>query len=128
MGLVRKVMIVTGGLAMMPSPPHDSIQAADAETYVAAAATLSSDAADYCGQKPGVCRVAGYMAAKLEHKARYGAELLYRWTVPDQPNGLRIVDAMETGSTSSASSKETASTLKLDDLIPAWIGPEPKKG
>jgi Family of unknown function (DUF5330) len=131
MGLLRKLIIVGGGLALMPSPPDDASLGPDVSqaSYIAAAAQTISDASGFCGRSPEACVVAGKLAASLEAKAKYGARLIYEWASHDEPTVMQQVDAMETGSTSSASKQQiSSSTLEIDDLIPPWLGPKPAKG
>jgi Family of unknown function (DUF5330) len=131
MGLFRKIILVAGGLAFLPSPPdapvdpHEPSQA----SYLAAAFGAVSDAAGFCGRQPGVCETAGHAAAAFERRAKYSAELIYEWANREGPTSMMQVDALETGTTDARDvDAPSASTLKIDDLLPSWIGPLPKKG
>jgi hypothetical protein len=132
MGLFRKIIIIAGGLAVMPSPP-DAPAIADQPgnaSYLAAALGAASDAMAFCQRRASVCETAGHAAASFEMKARYSAKLLYEWASREEPTGRKQVDAMETGSMSSSKPEgaESTSTLGIDDVTHAWIGPRPKKG
>ena len=92
-----------------------------------------SDLASFCARQPGVCETAGFVAHKLELKAKYGVRLIYEWaneansTPAVQPELAKGSDPIETGTMKLASakrlSKTSQSTLRLDDLIPVWRRP-----
>jgi Family of unknown function (DUF5330) len=132
MGLFRKIILVAGGLAVMPSPPDAPADAGQPShaSYLAAAVGAASDAMEFCHRRASVCETAGYAAAAFETKAKYSVKLLYEWANREEPSGFKQVDAMETGSTSASGGKKTASasTLTPDDVVPEWISPPPKKG
>jgi hypothetical protein len=91
-----------------------------------------SDAASFCERRPGVCQTAGYVAAKLEAKAKYSVRLIYEWANEASQDGTALpadrtarADQIVTGSTTLAAGR---STLILEDLIPEWRGPAPRQG
>ena len=47
--------------------------------YLEVATNTFSDLASFCARQPGVCETAGFVAHKLELKAKYGARLIYEW-------------------------------------------------
>jgi hypothetical protein len=131
---------MTGITVFMPSPPDDSNRVAiagnTADTgYFQVATNTYSDLAAFCERQPGVCETAGFVAHKLELKAKYGARLIYEWANEANPTPSTALppdiaqgsDPIKTGSTKLASTKQTSpasqSTLRLDDLIPVWRGP-----
>jgi Family of unknown function (DUF5330) len=131
MGVLRKVILIAGGLAVMPSPPDGSGDAtvADAVAYVQAAGGALKDAAGFCSRNPDACVAARKFASLVESKTIYSAQRMAEWAQREEPAVRINVDALETGSTGDADDAQaSASTLKLDDLIPAWIGPAPRKG
>ena len=127
----------------MPSPPdtaalHGSLAEQQAPGLMSSATMAIADAAGFCERQPGVCETAGYMAGRLEAKAKYGVRLIYEWAA--ESNGEPKVspladladgsDPLATGSTGTAMAAvmpASQSTLRLDDMIPAWRGPAPKK-
>jgi hypothetical protein len=145
MRIVRTIIVLTGIAAFMPSPPEVVTQAAPnlASTeasdtgYFEVATNAFSDLAAFCARQPGVCETAGFVAHKLELKAKYGVRLIYDWaneanTTPAvQPEVANGSDPIETGSMKLASAKRlpqtSQSTLRLDDLIPVWRGPASAK-
>ena len=141
MRFVRTIIILAGIAALMPSPPEDVTQTAPnvastevADTgYFEVATNTFSDLASFCARQPGVCETAGFVAHKLELKAKYGVRLIYDWaneasTTPTvQPEIAKGSDPIETGSMKLASAKKlprtSQSTLRLGDLIPVWRRP-----
>lgn len=142
MGILRTMVMLAGGLAMLPSPPEDSaapVSAAQEQvvqaSYLVAATSVISDLTSFCDRQPAACETAGVIAARVERNAKYSIKLLYEWAnSPDQkPAGtaktavLIDADPVITGSTGEEAGV-SQSTLKIDDLLPPWIGPQPKKG
>lgn len=142
MRIIRTIIVLTGIAVFIPSPPEDMTQyaptLASAEVsdagYFEVATNTFSDLASFCARQPGVCETAGFVAHKLELKAKYGARLIYEWaseanSTPSaiQPKIANSSDPIETGSTKLASAKRlpqaSQSTLRLNDLIPVWRGP-----
>lgn len=141
MRIIRTIIVLSGIAAFMPSAPEDVNQAAPSVTsaeisdagYLEVAANTFSDLASFCARQPGVCETAGFVAHKLELKAKYGVRLIYDWaneaSTPSavQPKIANGIDPIETGSMKLASTKQlpqnSQSTLRLDDLIPVWRGP-----
>ncbi len=145
MRIIRTIIVLSGIAVFMPSAPEDVNQAgpsvADAAIldtgYLEVATNTFSDLASFCARQPGVCETAGFVAHKLELKAKYGVRLIYDWAneastpsavEPEIANGS---DPIETGSTKLASGKKlpqnSQSTLRLGDLIPVWRGPAAPK-
>jgi len=147
MRVFRTILVLTGITVFMPSPPEDAGQqaqgVADAKLadsgYFEVATNTFSDLAAFCERQPGVCETAGFVAHKLELKAKYGVRLIYEWaneanTLPSsdlQPGIADGSDPIETGSMKLAWLKKTPlasqSTLRLGDLIPVWRDPASPK-
>ncbi len=147
MRIFRTILVLTGITVFMPSPPEDVTQAGQSVAaaknsdsgYFDVATNTFSDLAAFCERQPGVCETAGFVAHKLELKAKYGVRLIYEWASEAntlssssvQPSIAKGSDPIETGSTKLASVKKTApdsqSTLRLGDLIPVWRGPTSPK-
>jgi hypothetical protein len=142
MRIIRTIIVLAGVAAFIPSPPEDVSRAAPnlASTevsdagYFAVATNTFSDLASFCARQPGVCETAGFVAHKLELKAKYGARLIYEWaneanttSSAVQPEIANSSDPIETGSMKLASAKRlpqtSQSTLRLHDLIPVWRAP-----
>jgi hypothetical protein len=141
MRIIRTIVVLSGIAALMPSAPEDLNQAApsvaSAEVsntgYLEVATNTFSDLASFCARQPGVCETAGFVAHKLELKAKYGVRLIYDWaneaSTPSsvQPKLANGIDPIETGSMKLASAKRlpknSQSTLRLEDLLPVWRGP-----
>jgi hypothetical protein len=125
MRIIRTLLVVTGGLFLLPSPPEGenvSDTGPAAFELVGSAMRAASDAAAFCDRQPGVCETAGYVALKLEAKAKYGVKLLYEWANEAGQDGAveQTADRIVTGSTTRVASR---STLTITDLIPEWRGP-----
>ena len=145
MRIIRTIIVLSGIAAFMPSAPEDVNQAAPATAsaeisntgYLEVATNTFSDLASFCARQPGVCETAGFVAHKLELKAKYGVRLIYDWaneastTSAVEPDIADGSDPIETGSMKLASAKQlpqnSQSTLRLDDLIPVWRGPAAAK-
>lgn len=145
MRLIRTILLLTGGGFLLPSPPETAppqgqpVQASSTIAVISSATSAFSDVASFCTRQPGVCETAGYVAGRLEAKAKYSAKLIYEWASdatadPAVPQGSQEaikVDMMKTGSVQMADStpqqqqkpQESQSTLKIEDLIPEWRGP-----
>jgi len=143
MRIFRTIILLSGITLFMPSPPDDAGQARQSAAngnltdtgYFQVATNTFSDLAAFCVRQPGVCETAGFVAHKLELKAKYGVRLIYEWaneanTAPAsalQPDIADGSDPIETGSMKLASAKQpllaSQSTLRLEDLIPVWRGP-----
>lgn len=139
MGLIRKAIFVGGIIFALPSPPA-TIQAdqtaqtmADSTSwaYIAAAADTVADLKSFCERKPQVCTTAQYIAGTMEGKAKYGAKLVYEWAnesakgqsaaLPEnmataEPNTTVVVKTKLRGTIADNS------TLKMEDMVPAWHG------
>jgi Family of unknown function (DUF5330) len=135
MGLIRKIIVVGGALMAMPSPPPAVQISSVAQTstpssswaYISAAADTVADMKSFCERKPQVCSTAQYLAGSLEGKAKYSAKLVYEWANESafvNPQTLANADPIKTGSVDAriASSENTNSTLRIEDLIPEWRG------
>jgi hypothetical protein len=131
MRIFRTLLILTGVVMLLPSPPQDQTVSADGTTaqqpvaasdLLMSATSAFSDVASFCMRQPMVCETAGYLAANLEAKAKYGVRLAYEWA-----NDYQADPALETGSTAPVEEPRGPgrgqSTLTLDDLLPAWKGP-----
>jgi Family of unknown function (DUF5330) len=141
MGILRTIIMVSGLAAFIPSPPEDAAQMANGAAgneagagYIQVAMGTFADLASFCDRQPGVCKTAGYVAYKLERKAKYGVRMIYEWAneaAPETPNLATSSDPIATGSTKTASAQPTGfvsqSTLRLGDLIPVWLGPKNSK-
>ena len=139
MRILRTMMVLTAVAVLMPSPPDDggALQAAadTSQPSLLGSATMAfADAASFCGRQPQVCDTAGYVAGKLQAKAKYSVRLLYEWASESSADpevaplgGHAAIDPISTGSTAVAQARHSQSSLRIDDLIPPWRGPAHKK-
>jgi Family of unknown function (DUF5330) len=139
MRIVRTILLLTGGMFLLPSPPESettvAAQGPATTEMIGSAIEAVSDAASFCQRRPGVCHTAGYVAARLEAKAKYSVRLLYEWAneasqdgAAQTPDQTADADRIVTGSTTEVAAREAAasqSTLTIEDLIPEWRGPTP---
>ena len=138
MGILRTIIILSGLTAFIPSPPEDAAQMANGTAgneagagYIQVAMGTFSDLSSFCDRQPAVCKTAGYVAYKLERKAKYGVRMIYEWAneaSPESSNMATSNDPIKTGSTKTAfaqpASLVSQSTLHIEDLIPVWRGPK----
>jgi Family of unknown function (DUF5330) len=141
MGILRTIVVISGLTAFIPSPPEDTAQMASGASgneagagYVQVAVGTFSDLASFCDRQPAVCKTAGYVAYKLERKAKYGVRMIYEWAneaSPERPNLATSSDPIKTSSTKTAFAQQpgfvSQSTLRIEDLIPVWLGPKNSK-
>lgn len=143
MRLIRLILVLTGAGVLLPSPPEElsahtvglEADQVSAIEMLSSATSTFSDLAGFCSRQPGACQTAAYVAAHLQAKAKYSAKLVYQWATKDeQPIGRAVIpvearsaDELQTGSNLTVISRSDPpigqSTLRLDDLIPAWRGP-----
>jgi Family of unknown function (DUF5330) len=138
MGMLRTLVILGAGLALMPSPPRgegEQPTGAGSFAYLAAAAETFADVRGFCLRNPNVCSTAGSFANTVEGKAKYSAKLIYEWAneaTGDQrpaglPNDLAAADPVQTSAPPAklASLKVSQNTLTVADLLPEWKKPKP---
>jgi Family of unknown function (DUF5330) len=90
MGILRTLLVVGTGLALLPSPPPDpSGEPAPSGpgnfAYLAAAAETVADLRGFCQRNPNACATAGVVAGMVEGKAKYSAKLVYEWANDGNP-------------------------------------------
>jgi Family of unknown function (DUF5330) len=140
MGMLRTLIVLGAGFALLPSPPPaDTPPGAEPQagaiSYVAAAAETMADMRSFCQRNPNLCATAGSLANSVEGKAKYSAKLIYEWA-NGKPVDVRTVDLPE----DLASAAETTAsirgalheddpqnTLTLADLEPEWQAPVRRK-
>jgi hypothetical protein len=138
MGIIRTIIVVSGLAAFIPSLPEDAAKVpAGMEAganYIRVATGTFSDLAAFCNRQPGVCKTAGYVAYKLERKAKYSMQIIYEWANEAAPPSASLVimnDPITTGSTKKVAVVPVGfvsqSTIHIDDVIPPWRGPRISK-
>lgn len=147
MRLIRTIVLLGGAAIFLPSPPADDMADASssgpapvsAVEMLTQAISAISDVTSFCQRQPGACETAIALATHLEAKARYNARLIYEWAAEtDRPVGhaevpvvVPGVDPIHTGSAARAlriPEPLRQSTLRPDDLIPAWRSPVTARG
>lgn len=136
MRIFRTMVLLTGVAILMPSPPDDRTQQTQAEFstpgMIGSATLAFSDAASFCNRQPQVCETAGYVAEKMQAKAKYSVRLIYEWAAESSAepqvspfSNQASTDPIRTGSVALAGAGSTTgqSTLRIEDLIPVWRGP-----
>src|SRR4051812_42258647 len=109
MRILRTLMLLTVVTVLLPSPPEDSKASRPRQAskpHLIGSATLAfADAVSFCDRQPQVCQTAGYVAGKLQAKAKYSVRLIYEWasesTAEPQVSPLGNVaaaDPLKTGS------------------------------
>ena len=140
MRIFRTLFILSAAVLLIPSPPDDGTTASVAPPstpeMLGAAFSAVADLKGFCERQPGVCSTAGFVAGKLEAKAKHGAKLIYEWAndgsagQQSPPADAGALDAIQTGSVTKAAAvaapEPKQTTLTLEDLIPEWRGPKPK--
>jgi hypothetical protein len=133
MRVIWTVFLVLAVAVMLPSPPKSpkhqaATQAQPTNTYVGQAIDTIVDLEPLCEKQEGVCTTATYLIGQVEAKALYNIGLLYEWARSEHVG----VDASPLGNQAEArglkptkvSGRNLGNTLKLDDLIPRWRGPD----
>jgi len=137
------VLLLPIGGENQESPSGEPVEQTNlsAGDAINAAIATVGDVAGLCQREPEVCDAGSAVWQTFQMKARYGAEMLYRWANGDdevetqasvrQDNGRRYANQQAapvyTGSTSKRTANNNGSrsqnTLKIEDLIPEWKGP-----
>lgn len=140
MGMLRTLLVLGAGFALLPSPPPDPGATYEPgpgnSTYIAAAAETVADMRSFCQRNPNVCLTAGAVAQSVESKAKYSAKLVYEWaneatgdskpsTLPDD---IAVFDPIQTSAppAGSVDLKVSQNTLTIADLVPEWRKPKQK--
>jgi hypothetical protein len=132
MGMLRTIVILGAGLALLPSPPQgvgEPQTGPGSFAYLAAAAETFADVRGFCARNPNVCVTAGSFANTVEGKAKYSAKLIYEWAndaTAGQADGTPA-DPVQTSAPPAklASLKVSQNTLTVADLLPEWKKPKP---
>ncbi len=131
------------------------VAAIQTEDLLSVAFGTFTDLASFCARQPQTCQAMAGIAAVAEAKAKYSIKLAYEWAnghngsdsgmssggIPASGEPAGTVDANEagttilkqsaadplvTGSTSRIASNDAGTnSLRIEDLIPDWRGPEP---
>ncbi|MFN4141503.1 hypothetical protein [Aestuariivirga sp.] len=103
MRLIRLIMVLAAAGFLMPSPPEGSSRA--------------EAIASYCPADQGLCGTAAYLAERLQAKAVYSAGIMYEWALNATLEPGALTGRLE------ARADLGRSTLRPEDLAPAWRGP-----
>lgn len=146
------VLLLPIGGENQQSPSGEPVEQTNlsAGDAINAAIATVGDVAGLCQREPEVCDAGSAVWQTFQMKARYGAEMLYRWANGDddvenqasvrQDNTRRYANQQAapflvsentspvyTGSTIKRTANNNGSrsqnTLKIEDLIPEWKGP-----
>ena len=133
--LLRVAFWVTLVLALLPtgaSQPVKGPQLAAGDAMVAAGAAVS-DVTHFCDRQADACEIGSKAAVAIGHRAQAGARMVFDF-ISDQ------MSRNETGSVPDAKAMPvqaiahtvpaapgSQSTLRPDDLAPAWQGPAPRR-
>jgi hypothetical protein len=132
MRIIPLVLLMLAIALMLPSPPESrkhkaQLKAQPEESYVGSAIESVVNLDPLCEKQEGVCTTAAYVLKRVEDKALYNFGLLYDWARSEHAGG----DPSPLGNQASARmlqptkvSRGKSNTLKLDDLLPRWRGPE----
>src|SRR3954468_18235355 len=129
MRLFRTIFFLGVVAVLMPSPPEDRQNSAEAERQlttpevVYVASRTASDLGGFCSREPMVCDTAGVIAAKLEAKAKYGARLIYEWANETSAPTPRIETDLSTPSLPLGEPPVSQNTLTREDFLPEWRDP-----
>lgn len=132
MGMLRTLLVLGVGFALMPSPPPDpngdkAAAGPGSFAYVAAAAETMADLRSFCQRNPNVCVTAGAMAQTVEGKAKYSAKLIYEWANGGNlPEKWAASDPIQTSAppAKNLDLRVSQNTLTLADLVPEWRSPK----
>jgi Family of unknown function (DUF5330) len=127
MGMLRTIIVLGAGFALMPTPPPGEQAQYEANpgrfSYVAAAAETMADMRSFCQRNPNVCATAGAFARTAEGKAKYSVKLLYEWAdaAKDNPK-VMASDPVETAALTTID--DGCDTLTDADKQPKWRRPK----
>jgi hypothetical protein len=146
MRIIRTLLILTGVGIALPSPPESAVKTVSDQpqvsgpNLVSSAALTVADLVGFCQRQPEVCQTAGRVTGHLEAKIKYTVRLIYEWAndngtagTSDTAPATMASDTLETSSTAEAArplanaAADGQSTLRLEDLSPAWRLPSPPK-
>jgi hypothetical protein len=141
MRVLRAIFFLGTIAILMPSPPEQaqrgslmsSVNQVTAPQFIHAASRTVSDVGEFCGRQAMVCETAGFIASKLEAKAKYGVKLIYEWAneASGSPGaGQAFEESLSTASLTHVAADATLksqNTLRVEDLIPVWRNPLPAK-
>jgi hypothetical protein len=111
-------------LVLLPSAgsqPAPKSQVSAGEAFWAAKVALA-DMQGFCERHRDACEVGSQTAATLGQRAQAGAKMLYEFLSEqfgDEPGSVRT-----TGSVPLPAVRPSQNTLRPDDLVPAWRGPQ----
>jgi len=119
--LLRVAFWLTVVLVLLPSggsqkPKESQFGAADA---VVAATAAVSDMSKICDRQPDACTAGSNAAVAIGQRAQAGARMVYEFITD------RIVHSDATPARTVPVHPGSQSTLRPDDLEPAWRGPSP---
>ncbi len=108
MSMVRTACAFGAIVFLMPTPPMQTgvvnTLAQPHSTVMDAANTAFVDMKSFCERRPDVCLTAGYVAGRLEAKAKYSLQLIYEWAeeasgplISGLPSDQAKADSLTTG-------------------------------
>jgi hypothetical protein len=125
--LVRMTFWLGVVLILLPSggsQPVPKSQVGVGDAFSAAKAAMS-DMQQFCGRQPQVCEVSSQTAVTLGQRAQAGAKILYEFLQEQFGNDEPASTVQSTGTVPpSSSAKPSQHTLRPDDLLPPWQGPQ----
>jgi hypothetical protein len=134
MRIIPMVLLLVAIAAMLPSPPESrkhkaQIKPQPQETLVGSAIGTVVDLDPLCARQEGVCTTAAYVLKHVEDKALYNIGLLYEWArsehVDIDPSPLGNQALLNSLKPTKVARRQSAgNTLRLDDLLPRWRGPQ----
>jgi hypothetical protein len=127
--LVRMTFWLGVVLILLPSggsQPVPKSQVGVGDAFSAATAAMS-DMQQFCGRQPHVCEVGSQTAVTLGQRAQAGAKILYEF-LQEQFGNDEPAAVQSTGTVPSSSAKPSQHTLRPDDLLPPWQGPQARNG
>ena len=132
--LLRMAFWLTVVLALLPtgrSQPAAKAPHLDASDAVVAATAAVSDVSNFCERQAAACEVGSKAAIVIGQRAQAGAKMVFDF-IADQmthnetaalPDPKASPVAVTTGTIPTVPGSQT--TLRPDDLTPAWQGPLP---
>ncbi len=141
MRIIRTIFFLSAVAILLPTPPEEndristtSLDDLSAPQVFTAATRTVSDMSGFCARQPVVCQTTGFIATKLQAKAKYSVKLIYEWA-NEAGSDYGQQQALDNGLTTAslpafadAGSASSRNTLKVEDLIPSWRDPARKNG
>jgi len=131
--LLRMAFWLTLVLALLPtgkSQPTSGPQISASDAVVAAGATVS-DMSHFCDRQAEACAVSSQAAAFIGQRAQAGAKMVFDFVseqmARNETGSIPDTKVIPVSTRPVPASPGSQTTLRPDDMMPAWQGPPPRR-